>query len=112
VREDLPDLRSDAEVDALMARLRTKIGPAPAPMPLTESVVKQAASDDAIRDLVAAQDGFASTVVRAMRVIAETLEEFEADAPDAAAAPARARRGRAHPPPLARRRKGARRKAR
>ena len=78
--DQLPDLQSDAEVDALMARLRAKIAPAPFAAP--DQLPTAAASDDPLRDLLAAQESFASSVVRAMQVMVETLEEFEADAQD------------------------------
>jgi hypothetical protein len=112
--DELPELRSDADVDALMARLRTKVAPAPAPLPSVEPPVKPAVSDDAVRDLAAPQDGFAAAVVRAMLIMAETLEEFEADAHDhapSAAASASTRRSGGKRKPLTPR-KGARRKAR
>ena len=110
--DELPELRTDADVDALMSRLRARV--APLPPPAAEPVDGRAVSDDAVRDLVAAQDAFASAVVRAMHIMAETLEEFEADAENTAspAAPpvGRRRRGIAQMPLMSRKR--ARRKAR
>ena len=69
IMDELPELHSDADVDALMARLRARVAPPQAAAVPAEPSTRQAASDDAVRDLVAAQDTFASTVVRAMQVM-------------------------------------------
>ena len=78
--DELPELHSDADVDALMARLRTRIAPPQAAAVPAEPSMRQATSDDAVRDLVAAQDTFAATVVRAMQVMVELFEDLEPDA--------------------------------
>ena len=57
--DQLPELQSDAEVDALMARLRAKIAPAPSAAP--DQSPTPAASDDALRDLLAAQGMYVQT---------------------------------------------------
>jgi hypothetical protein len=76
--EQLPDLRSDADVDALMARLRAKLAahtsPGEGPAPAVER------SGNALRDLLAVQEEHASATIRAMQVIADTLEEMQARA--------------------------------
>jgi hypothetical protein len=73
--EQLPDLRSDADVDALMARLRAKLSapasPSEGPTPPVER------SGNALRDFLAVQEEHASATVRAMQLIADTLEEIQ-----------------------------------
>jgi hypothetical protein len=77
VMDELPDLRSDADVDALMARLRARIAPPPARVAVSEAGA--AASPDGIRDLLALQEALASAVARAMTAMVEALEEFGVD---------------------------------
>jgi hypothetical protein len=72
--DELPDLRSDADVDALMARLRARITPPPARVAVTNAAT--AASPDGTGDLVAQQEALASAVARAMTAMVEALEEF------------------------------------
>ena len=76
--DQLPDLRSDADVDALMARLRAKLAaqasPGEGPAPAVER------SGNALRDLLAVQEEHAAATIRAMQVIADTLEEIQARA--------------------------------
>jgi hypothetical protein len=88
--DDLPDLQSDADVDALMGRLRAKLAPAPvAPVSsVPDAGTPPPATAAAFGDVVAAQEALASTMVRAMGVIAEALEELHADAVEHAARPA------------------------
>ena len=84
--DELPDLRSDADVDALMARLRARMSPPPSRG--TAANAGAAASPDA-SDLVALHEGLASTLVRAMTVMVDALEELAAQ--DPGATPRRAR---------------------
>ena len=80
--DELPDLQSDADVDALMARLRARATPpsSPSVSTATDAQVSPAATGDPIRDLVAAQDAFATAVMRALQMIAETLEDLQSAA--------------------------------
>jgi hypothetical protein len=94
IMDELPELHSDADVDALMARLRAKVTPPQTVHAPAEPSTSAATPDDPVRDLVAAQDTFAATVVRAMQVMAEAFEDLESAAPTAS--PVRARRRGAH----------------
>jgi hypothetical protein len=99
---ELPDLQTDADVDALMARLRARIEPEP-PAPTAETGEPRSFADT-FDDLVAAHEGLASSMVRAMEVIVETLEEIAPDCGEAAPAPPpRASRVKAARPNAARR---------
>jgi hypothetical protein len=76
--DELPDLQSDADVDALMARLRARID--------VHTVTSSGAArgqpageqPNGLGDLLAAQDTFAAAVVRAMELMVATLEEVTA----------------------------------
>jgi hypothetical protein len=78
--DELPDLRSDADVDALMARLRARLAPPPPPDPagVVDTRARVAAGEH-VADLVAVQEAFADTVVRAMTTMVEALEELTID---------------------------------
>ena len=89
--DELPELHSDADVDALMARLRARVAPPQAAAVPAEPSTRPATSDDAVRELVAAQDTFAATVVRAMQVMVEVFEDLE-PARRLTGSPTRARR--------------------
>jgi hypothetical protein len=106
--DELPELHSDADVDALMARLRARVTPLQAAAVPAEPSTRPATSDDAVRDLVAAQDTFAATVVRAMQVMVEVFEDLE-PARQATGSPTRARRAPGTRIPAASRRSGRRR---
>jgi hypothetical protein len=82
---ELPDLQTDADVDALMARLRARIVPEP-PAPPAETGEPRSFADT-FDDLVAAHEGLASSMVRAMEVIVETLEEIAPDRDEPAEGP-------------------------
>ena len=89
--DDLPDLQSDADVDALMGRLRAKLAPvslAPVSSAPAASAPPMPATTGAFGDLVAAQEALAVTMVRAMDVMAEALEELHADATEHSVRPA------------------------
>ena len=91
IMDELPELQSDADVDALMARLRAKVVPPPAAAAeRAQPSATPASTDDPIRDLVAAQETFAASVVRAMQVMVEAFEDLEPRA-DETLAPRRAR---------------------
>ena len=106
--DELPELHSDADVDALMARLRARVAPPQAAAVPAEPSTRQATSDDAVRDLVAAQDTFAATVVRAMQVMVEVFEDLE-PAAQPTGSPTRPRRAQGTRIPAATRRSGRRR---
>jgi hypothetical protein len=78
IMEQLPDLRSDADVDALMARLRARL--APAAQPRQSPDLPDERSGNALRDFLAVQEEHAAEVLRAMQVIADTLEDLRAEA--------------------------------
>jgi len=82
---ELPDLQTDADVDALMTRLRARIEPDP-PAP-SAGTGEPPSFADTFDDLVAAHEGLASSMVRAMEVIVETLEEIAPDFDEPAPAP-------------------------
>ena len=75
--DELPDLRSDADVDALMARIQARIAPASfQPAPSGSSRAVDTPSHDSFAAYAAAQEGFASAVLRALQVVAESLDEL------------------------------------
>ena len=72
--DQLPDLQSDADVDALMARVRAKLvvaAPAAAPAAATSE-----RSGNALRDFLAVQEEYASAMIHVLEVVAGTLEDF------------------------------------
>jgi len=73
--DQLPDLQSDADVDALMARVRAKlvVGAPPASSPATTAE----RSGNALRDFLAVQEEYASTMRHALEVIGAALEDFD-----------------------------------
>src|SRR5688500_5615773 len=67
--DDLPDLQSDADVDALMGRLRAKLAPvslAPVSSAPSAGAPPMPATTGAFGELVAAQEALVVTIVRAM----------------------------------------------
>jgi hypothetical protein len=71
--DQLPDLRSDADVDALMARVRAQlVVAAPAPTPAAPASER---SGNALRDFLTVQAEYASAMCHALEVMARTLEE-------------------------------------
>ena len=73
--DQLPDLQSDADVDALMARVRAKLvvaAPAAAP-----AVATSERSGNALRDFLAVQEEYASAMIHALDVIGAALEDFD-----------------------------------
>src|SRR5262245_10207416 len=79
--DELPELRSDEEVDALLARLRAKIAPpAPHASPTSET---PATSSHALTDFLAAHGDATATMVRALQVLAEAVDELAAEGPRA-----------------------------
>jgi hypothetical protein len=76
----LPELTTDADVDALMRRLRGKIAspqtsPVSSARPGTQPP-SLPASDDPLRDFLAAQGELNASVVRALQAVWETLDEL------------------------------------
>lgn len=72
--DQLPDLQSDADVDALMARVRAKLmvaAPAAAPAATSER------SGNALRDFLAVQEEYASAMIQALDVISAALEDVD-----------------------------------
>ena len=73
--DQLPDLQSDADVDALMARVRAKLvvaAPAAGPAAATSE-----RSGNALRDFLAVQEEYASAMIHALDVIGAALEDFD-----------------------------------
>jgi hypothetical protein len=99
--DELPDLTSDADVDALMTRLRARLEPPPT-LPARGDAVGAGEFAQAFDNLVAAHEGLAASMVRAMEVIVDTIEELSAEqqpvaAPAAAVVQARALSPRVRP---------------
>ena len=85
--DQLPELRSDADVDAMMARLRAKLVPVPASSP---DVPRPAATpDNPLRDLFTLQKELTTTVTRALRLMIDALDDLAADDDTRAAAGAK-----------------------
>ncbi len=87
--DELPDLRSDEDVDALMAKLRAKLGPQ-----VTRASEYPSTSDptgDPWSDFLAAQGEFTTTMLQAVRALTEAVDELQ-DVPPAPAATASASR--------------------
>ena len=75
--DKLPELRSDADVDSLMARLQAKLGPSPS---ATREITPPSASPDVtLRDLFSLQQELVSVVTRAMQLLVDTLDDLDAD---------------------------------
>lgn len=72
--DQLPDLQSDADVDALMARIRAKLVVAPAG---PSAVATPERSGNALRDFLAVQEEYASTMIHALEVIGAALEDLD-----------------------------------
>jgi hypothetical protein len=73
--DQLPDLQSDADVDALMARVRAKlVVPTPAGAPAAATSER---SGNALRDFLAVQEEYASAMMHALDVIGAALEDFD-----------------------------------
>ncbi len=99
--DELPDLQTDADVDALMGRLRARLLPLPAPSPTpirrdaaARSEAAVTADEGVMAQLVAAQEGLATAVLRTLAAIADTRAARDADAAAPAATPAPAPAGR------------------
>jgi hypothetical protein len=73
--DQLPDLQSDADVDALMARVRAKLvvaAPSAAPaVPMSER------TGNALRDFLAVQEEYASVMLHALEVIGAALDDLD-----------------------------------
>jgi len=75
--DDLPELKSDADVDALMTRLRAKV--AATSSPSTRDDASTRASTQATHDDDAIEQELASVIARAMNVMADSLGDLEAE---------------------------------
>ena len=73
--DQLPDLQSDADVDALMARIRAKLVVAAPAGP--SAVATPERSGNALRDFLVVQEEYASTMIHALEVIGAALEDFD-----------------------------------
>ena len=73
--DELPELRSDEEVDALLARLRTKVAP-PTPH-ASPAPIAPDSSSHAFTDFLAAHEEATKTMARALHVLAEAVEELD-----------------------------------
>jgi hypothetical protein len=76
----LPELTTDADVDALMRRLRGKLASpqtsAASPGRPGAQPPSLPASDDPLRDFLTAQGELNASVVRALQAVCETLDEL------------------------------------
>ena len=84
--DQLPDLQSDADVDALMARIRARLA---TPASSSQAPAPER-SGHALRDFLAAQEDYASAMYSTLRLLADTLEELDGATPRAPAPPTRA----------------------
>lgn len=75
--DELPELRSDEDVDALMARLRSKL-PAPS-APAHQAPEDPPLAGNALSQYLAAQAEATATMRRAIQVLAEAIEELHTD---------------------------------
>src|SRR5262245_36964707 len=75
--DDLPELKSDADVDALMARLRAKVAATSSPSTRVDASTQ--ASTQATHDDDAIEQELASVIARAMNVMADSLDDLEAE---------------------------------
>ena len=73
--DQLPDLQSDADVDALMARVRARLVVAAPAAP--SAVATSERSGNALCDFLAVQEEYASTMIHALEVIGAALEDFD-----------------------------------
>ncbi|HKE88063.1 MAG TPA: hypothetical protein VKB50_30110 [Vicinamibacterales bacterium] len=81
--DELPDLRTDEDVDALLARLRAKIAPS-----VSSSTDISAATDalpdqapDALTGFIAAHGDATATMVRALKVLADAIDDLAPEGP-------------------------------
>ena len=78
--DELPELRSDEDVDALLARLRAKI--APSVSSNTDISAAEASPDqapDALTDFIAAHGDATAAMVRALKVLADAIDDLAVD---------------------------------
>jgi hypothetical protein len=74
--DELPELQSDEEVDALLARLRATIAP-PAPRAHTHTAER---ATDALSDFLSVQGEATTTIARALKLLAEEVEDVALEA--------------------------------
>ena len=82
--DELPELRSDEDVDALMARLRAKLGPGVTLA--SESPPSSEPSSDPWGDFLNAQGQFTATMLHAVQVLTDAVDELQEVPPVVAAA--------------------------
>ena len=87
--DQLPDLQSDADVDALMARVRAKLVVA-APAAAPAAAISER-SGNALRDFLAIQEEYASAMIHALDVIGAALEDFDHEKENRAASRSKGR---------------------
>ena len=78
--DELPELKSDEEVDAFLARLRATIAP-PVPQPHAHTASDPAT--DALTDFLNVQGEATTTIARALTLLAEEVDELVAEGPRA-----------------------------
>ena len=76
--DELPELQSDEEVDALLARLRATIAP---PVPQTQAHTAADSATDALTDFLNVQGEATTTIARALTLLAEEVDELGAEGP-------------------------------
>lgn len=81
--DELPELRSDEDVDALMARLRARITP---PAASTADIRTShagspppAVASPALTEFLTAQSEATATMLRALRVLADAIDDLAVD---------------------------------
>lgn len=78
--DELPELKSDEEVDAFLARLRATITP-PVPHPHAHTASEPAT--DALTNFLSVQGEATTTIARALTLLAEEVDELVAEGPTA-----------------------------
>jgi hypothetical protein len=76
--DELPELQSDEEVDALLARLRATIAP---PVPHAHAHTPSDSATDALSDFLSVQGEATTTIARALKLLAEDVDELVAEGP-------------------------------
>ena len=76
--DELPELRSDEEVDALLARLRASIAP---PAAHAQADATSDPSTDALSEFLSVQGEATTTIARALKLLAEEVDELVAEGP-------------------------------
>jgi hypothetical protein len=75
--DELPELQSDEEVDALLARLRATIAP---PVPHAHARTASDSATDALSDFLSVQGEATTTIASALKLLAEEVEDVALEA--------------------------------